>query len=1113
MPIQTFDQSLKSYSGRNSFSENTNLDPSQFWSVVNVDLYERVGGDDYFKGRRGSSRLVPESPIVQLGATFNKVVFPVAGEEYAVCAYDASGGAIAFSYQALLTVGNPVRIKSNKWSFAASDFMSNLVLYGVTASNSSNFTLYFYWDATAGGTLNIYADSALTTLVASCASPVSGTNLIVEEGGSGITGSFFATTPGLSGTGSISYADFEIQYSNGIPDMKVYNNRVFVFQQGGNQIIEWDSAQGKPVIRPMGMSFPYIESWVTDNSPVVGMDVTGAYYYGLEKVNQANGVDLFASTPNRKFTDGTIPLMTPTSGNIILTLDDDSLNDQSWTHIRVWRSKNTVPNFSDPLFPIDAQGTIDQLYELALITRAEIYAAALAPVATGSNLPAGNAGVQAGAGLSGIQILDTNLDDVLSVLVGIDLIELPPFPGVRTGEISKGQLFGSGVGSAYLAPNGEMIDPSIAEDVLYTTTQLSEYGEQWEPQAFIPAGRDGKKTTCLLTLYEDVIVFREGMTKRIQQGNVNAGVVMVDDKIGIPTFRMAGYVPGLGICAICSDKYFRYLNFGLEWMQTIGSTEVSQSVYDLTSASFSDGIADFAYINGKLVMLLPSQGVAALHKKNNKGWTQYDYPYFIQSMFLFSNNSRVATATGEQYLLELETTATKDESPISLTADDIDIDVDFETYGFSGAGQLLEPTRYSFWGKLTSNAEVTAKVSSQAWVMQPTFQDPGLFSATTSLNEREYRFEPEPQDIGVFKWVPLRGQFISFSVSTIAPCMFSWQKLVGRIRKTNGNQQASLAGGIAPQGPGWANQSLMLLNFEDLADTFYDASGKGLNHLWGNVGTKSNRMEQKPGFGVLIGSSGYTNYTPDPVTSLTGVSNLAWKVVFSFLNSGSFYSSGKVGSYFWSLKVVQDTATFMLSNASVAYTWEAEVDIEFGEVYAMTFTLSKLYAGKFYINSLNDDEFSELETTRTVGATPPSGSTTIVGDYAPHLSNLTLTGWDGSPLYGYYFGGPGHSWYIWASAAERDALNPATMVAQVLNLQDSGTLTVQEQNSSGISGTVVNDGDDSGPNSNLDIVQGTGIITGHTISPTGTVSYYEIQKSDPKAEQAERFWGIMKAYP
>lgn len=971
-PAKTFEQTLGKYSGRNNFSENTNLDSTQFRQIVNFDLFS--GGDaDYLRTRRGSTRLIPEDPITQLGPILNRVVFPFGGEEYLICAYEGEDETL-FSYQSLLTVGNPIQIKGSTWNIHTSSWLSNAALFGVTQSNSTDYTVYYDYDS-GTGYLGIYSDDGFVNLVGHITLVAAdSTNVIEEDNSSGLYGTIKVGTLGSDEDGSIYPANASVPTSSGTPDMKICNNRVYVFSIGGNKVISWDAGMEKMVMRDMGLEKAVVESISSSASYApYGMPSTGMYYYGLEKVIRLNDADVVASSTNRKLADGSIPLTSSLYMNVNLVVDADSIdNDPSWTHIRLWRSKNTVPDTTNPLFPVDAQGVIGELYEVALITRVQMFSEYAILIPPTGNDPAGNLGV--GAGMDGGQMLitDGNADDVLDFVVDVNLMELIPIPGCRTGDANGGRIFASGIGSGFLAPTAPYIDPSIAEDVIYTTELYSEYQEQWDGQAYLNAGRDGKKTTGLFTLNDDLIVIREGQTRRVQQGNIDAGILMVDDKIGASTFRMVGYIPGLGLCAICSDKYLRYLDYGLEWRQVIGNVEISQSIYDLTSETFSSGVADFAYINGKLILLLPAGNMAALHVKEGKGWTELQYASaFYQILFAFSSGQRAAITDTGAYLLEIETEATTDDSPVN-TEETFDINAYFETYGFSGKGKLLEPSRYSFWGALGFVANVTAKVSGSSWVMHPSFQDPGLYLANTGLNEREYRFEPQPKDTGYFKWVPLRGQFISFLVETVAPAMISWQKLAGKIRDTNGNQTASVAGGVIPQGPGWANSSLMLLNFEDPGAIFYDASGKGVNHTWneGEGGSKVNRVSQKPGYGLHMEGGGFVTNGADPAFPLIGSKTLTWKVVFSLDTDGSFQAVGNQDStHQWWLYADGDTIRFSVMSGATMYRWTTPSVISQDNVYVLTFVLKSDYSGQFYVDDIEDSFAGARATTRTTDET------------------------------------------------------------------------------------------------------------------------------------------------
>jgi hypothetical protein len=211
--------------------------------------------------------------------------------------------------------------------------------------------------------------------------------------------------------------------------------------------------------------------------------------------------------------------------------------------------------------------------------------------------------------------------------------------------------------------------------------------------------------------------------------------------------------------------------------------------------------------------------------------------------------------------------------------------------------------------------------------------------------------------------------------------MISWQKIQGRVRPTKGNLGVYPNGGIIPQGPGWANSLLMQLNFEDPADTFYDASGQGLNHTWATgstpSGTKTNRVAQKPQKGVSFTPNGTISYPTDPSSILMGTKNLTWKMVFSFGSGGKFVSSGKNGAYSWRLQVSASAFRFDLNANGTTYNYQVTgFTPAISTVYALTFFLKKDFTGQFYIDSLAASSFAGARTTTRAGtATIPSIAT------------------------------------------------------------------------------------------------------------------------------------------
>jgi hypothetical protein len=130
--------------------------------------------------------------------------------------------------------------------------------------------------------------------------------------------------------------------STDLSDLFISGDKLYVMHALGNYVIRWTGSVF--VAYTMGLSYPWIATVTSANAGVI----SGSYTLGIEKVYQASGVDLMASTPNRKMPTTRILAVT---GTILLKkikftiqateLDSDSL----WTHLRVWRSKNKNTGF------------------------------------------------------------------------------------------------------------------------------------------------------------------------------------------------------------------------------------------------------------------------------------------------------------------------------------------------------------------------------------------------------------------------------------------------------------------------------------------------------------------------------------------------------------------------------------------------------------------------------------------------------------------------------------------------------------------------------------------------------------------------------------------------
>ncbi len=160
---------LSQYSGRNTFSDVTNLGPTEFREITNFDLFSGMNGDD-LRTRRGSRLLVPESDPVKLPDNIlNKVVFPTTGGEFFIYNVEEDGEGRFYGQQ---EGGNPFLIGGAIFEITgtASGVISGLVLEGVSADE----TVYIQIENDLGAyTVRVYSDVGFTTLIASGSTPTS----------------------------------------------------------------------------------------------------------------------------------------------------------------------------------------------------------------------------------------------------------------------------------------------------------------------------------------------------------------------------------------------------------------------------------------------------------------------------------------------------------------------------------------------------------------------------------------------------------------------------------------------------------------------------------------------------------------------------------------------------------------------------------------------------------------------------------------------------------------------------------------------------------------------------------------------------------------------------
>ncbi len=575
------------------------------------------------------------------------------------------------------------------------------------------------------------------------------------------------------------------------PEFVLEGGRLYVFHPDGNAVIEYDSGfKG----RIMGMVPAKIRTIITYTTPG---NIAGEYTYGIEKVYQKDGGDHLATSPNRYKVDrllanfSNLGYLNPTT--LKISVDPTELeNDTLWSHVRLWRSKNQASDVTDPLNPIDPQGTEEELYEVALITRAEMLAGTLTAIATSTDnsLPAGNAVVlagQPGGAATDFEIVDNASDDYLSFFIGADSIDLQPLPASNLGTSHSNRIYIADLGTNLLS-DGSTIDEDREGSVFYSNNADSQYGEQFKITNHIPIDLDGQKVTKLISFEKDLIIVKEAKTFRLLNGDVTLRPEKLDPRIGTPDKDFLEFIPSLGICGRTNDyNDFRILGFDFVWRSTFNGIEISKPIRK-EMATLVAGQTSFIYINGKLMIGDASGNCYVLNVEQGLGWSKFVYlSDATDQYFTFANNSRAGIVGHVEYPMEIE-------------VEDLDTDVDFTNDPeFEGVAITCQYITHQFrsqdgsdvleheWLSVMAKADHTITgipyVNEVTWPTPDTPKEtyfvlnPDLFSDVEKLNDREHRLFIAPEAQGIFLFNRMIGNFLHYQIFTTAPCIFKAQRL------------------------------------------------------------------------------------------------------------------------------------------------------------------------------------------------------------------------------------------------------------------------------------------------------------------------------------------------
>jgi hypothetical protein len=549
-------------------------------------------------------------------------------------------------------------------------------------------------------------------------------------------------------------------------DMFLTGDRLFIFSPSGNKVIEYNSTTELFFGRSMGLTAPVIGAITTANAGVI----SGTYTVGVELCYFNELGEKLASTPNR-VTTGRILAQTGliSSKKIKVTIQSTELADTTWTHLRFWRSKNTSMDLTDPNNPIDAQGIPNELYEEALITRAEMEAGSLTSVATGSTLPIGNAGCQAGkpAGVYTIEV--NNLDSVFSILVNEERIELEPITACEIGCYHEKKIFFSRV-------NDDALDQNSKNLIYYANFADTKYCEQYNLLNVVSTNQDGQRMIKLLSVGSDLVGIKESKTGILPGGNINQKFQIIDHHIGIADKRKANFIPGVGICAITNDGFQIFTN---KWSDRLNGIDISKPISDKEFGDYTS----FIYINGKLIISDGTGIMYALHVASRRGWTEYEYlTDSAQLVVTYSNNTKALIASKNYYMLEIEVEGVN--TDVSLIDGTIDHAVFLEEitprFRHEEGKSIIEHFYLEVMATLSYPLTGTPYLNGRLWPLITSATQTDFtpsFGYTGESRTDIFRLYISPADIGAYKWCKLVGNYLHYRLTTYAPAVIKRKNL------------------------------------------------------------------------------------------------------------------------------------------------------------------------------------------------------------------------------------------------------------------------------------------------------------------------------------------------
>jgi hypothetical protein len=384
---------------------------------------------------------------------------------------------------------------------------------------------------------------------------------------------------------------------------------------------------------------------------------------------------------------------------------------------------------------IDSAGLSSELYPEQLITKAAL--AGAGNIVTLDKLDSELPG-------------DTTSEYSVLTISGIELTQLP-----------KGYI-GAYHRNRIWVSRAQGVNDTTQSAVYYSNSAGDAYAEQFDPLNVLRAERgDGQQCVKLISYESDLIVFKEAKTMRIQNGDPDAGIEVLDGNIGITNYRLAQFVPKVGICAIVNDQSeFRIFDYSLRWTNIYNGLEVSRTIRAETLVmATSPTYVSFGYINGKLLISKGDGVMYVLYGMNSQA----------QLLLTFSKGSRALVVSKNTYMVEIEKEGLDtDISTASDTAASIGVGYVLPRFQSRNGRDILGMIYYSQVALLANNLVATPLANGDYWPQKTVANaynfvpDITAYPALDNGLEREYRFYMDGAS-------PLRAQFIHYAITSSAP--------------------------------------------------------------------------------------------------------------------------------------------------------------------------------------------------------------------------------------------------------------------------------------------------------------------------------------------------------